>query len=40
MADLVILDMDLLKAPDSTLLKAAVIKTYLGGELVYEAKKK
>lgn len=40
MADFVILDMDLLKAPDTVLLKASVIKTYLGGELVYEAKKK
>jgi predicted amidohydrolase YtcJ len=40
LADLVILDTDLLKAPDSTLLKTVVIKTYLGGELVYEAKKK
>jgi predicted amidohydrolase YtcJ len=40
MADLVILDMDLLKAPDTALLKASVIKTYLGGELVYEAKNK
>ena len=39
MADLVILDTDLLKAPESSLLKAAVVKTYLGGELVYEAKK-
>src|SRR5690348_1399168 len=40
MADMVILDMDLLKAPGSSLLQAAVIKTYLGGELVYESKKK
>jgi predicted amidohydrolase YtcJ len=39
MADLVILDTDLLKAPESSLLKAAVVKTYLGGELVYAAKK-
>lgn len=40
MADLVILDTDLLKAPESSLLQAAVVKTYLGGELVYEAKNK
>jgi len=40
MADMVILETDLLKAPESSLLEACVVKTYLGGELVYEAKKK
>jgi len=39
MADMVILETDLLKAPESSLLEACVVKTYLGGELVYEAKK-
>jgi len=40
MADMVILETDLLKAPESSLLEASVVKTYLAGELVYEAKKK
>jgi predicted amidohydrolase YtcJ len=39
MADMVILGTDLVKAPESSLLQAVVVKTYLGGELVYEAKK-
>jgi len=39
LADMVIMETDLLKAPESSLLKASVSKTYLGGELVYEAKK-
>ena len=39
LADMVIMETDLLKAPESSLLKASVTKTYLGGELVYEAKK-
>jgi predicted amidohydrolase YtcJ len=39
MADMVILGTDLVKAPESSLLQAVVFKTYLGGELVYEAKK-
>ena len=35
-ADFIILDKDILKAPETELLKAKVLMTYLGGERVYE----
>ncbi|RYG03601.1 MAG: amidohydrolase, partial [Chitinophagaceae bacterium] len=34
-ADFIVLDQDLLKAPESNLLKIIVLKTYLNGEAVY-----
>ncbi|HYF31287.1 MAG TPA: amidohydrolase family protein [Chitinophagaceae bacterium] len=37
-ADFVILDNDLMKAPDTALLNIIVLKTYLNGEKVYEKK--
>jgi predicted amidohydrolase YtcJ len=37
-ADFVILDRDLMKAPDSAILQSGVLKTYLNGEKVYEKK--
>lgn len=37
-ADFIILDNDLLKAPEDVLLKVNVLKTYVGGERVFERK--
>lgn len=37
-ADFVILDRDLMKAAENEILQTVVLKTYLGGEKVYEAK--
>ena len=37
-ADFIILDADLMKAPESDLLQIKVLKTFLGGEKVYERK--
>ncbi|MET0242659.1 MAG: amidohydrolase family protein, partial [Flavitalea sp.] len=34
-ADFIILDQDLMKAPEANLLRIAVLKTYLDGEAVY-----
>jgi len=38
LADFVILDTDLLKSSPKNILKTKVLKTYLNGEKVYEAK--
>ena len=35
-ADFIILDRDLMKVPESELLNATVLKTYLNGELVFK----
>ncbi|MEP7377699.1 MAG: amidohydrolase [Chitinophagaceae bacterium] len=37
-ADFIILDKDIMKVPDAELLQIGVLKTYLGGEKVYENK--
>ena len=37
-ADFIILDQDIMKANENELLQIQVLKTYLGGERVYEKK--
>jgi predicted amidohydrolase YtcJ len=36
-ADFIILDKDLMTVPEADILKVKVLKTYLGGEKLYEA---
>jgi hypothetical protein len=39
MADFIVLDTDLMKCPDGAILQAKVLKTVLGGEVVFDSEK-